>query len=108
DPEGACLERYSSVEYVEGSGVSSRCPAHCLTVGTATYVSTVCPPLPANAVALDPTDEACVTAMAALDAAACGADAAAADANAAEDGSPSPPDGAGDGRVPSDASTDGG
>ena len=65
DPDNACLEPYAPVELVNGSGVGSRCPAVCLTVGKDTLVSTMCPPLPtiASAAAADAGD--CIPALAA-------------------------------------------
>ncbi len=71
DPDAGCLEPYKSIEVVPGGSVSSRCPATCLMVGNETFVSTVCPPLPANATALLLDAEACVLA---LEAGSCGAD----------------------------------
>jgi hypothetical protein len=63
DPDAACLEPYKSIEVVPGGSVSSRCPLSCLTVGSDTFVSTVCPPLPANATALQLDAEACLLAL---------------------------------------------
>jgi hypothetical protein len=60
-----CLEDYTPIEVVPGDGVSSNCPALCLTVGEDLYVSTVCPPLPSNATAADPQTSPCKEALAA-------------------------------------------
>ena len=65
DPAGDCLESSRAVEVVNGSGVSSTCPAMCLTVGTDTLVSTVCPPMPTIATTLEPDAGDCIAALAA-------------------------------------------
>jgi hypothetical protein len=61
--DGACLEAYVPVDVVQGSGADSSCPAACLMIGKDLYVSTVCPPLPANATAVAATDPACKAAL---------------------------------------------
>lgn len=63
DAVNGCLTDYKAIETVPGRGVSVRCPVACLTVDDAVYVSPVCPPLPANAEALDSTDPQCQAAL---------------------------------------------
>jgi len=94
DPDAACLDSYKPIEVVPGSSVSSTCPLHCLQVGPDTYVTTVCPPLPSNAVAVELDAEACVIA---LEAGLCESeleetDASTAEEDAGEDAEASSPD----------------
>jgi hypothetical protein len=63
DEAAGCLEEYSAIEVVPGDSVSVRCPPACLSVGDDLYVSPVCPPLPDNAVAVDPSDPTCAAAL---------------------------------------------
>jgi hypothetical protein len=65
DPNGDCLEGFKAVEVVNGSGASSSCPATCMTVGADLLVSTVCPPLPANATEVPADAGDCIAALAA-------------------------------------------
>jgi len=101
DPINMCVGEYVPVEQVTGSGAGSKCAPSCSMVGSDLYVSTMCPPLPGNATAVDDTDPACMAAMAAfasggtcdMPAAADGGDDAA-DSSAAD--SSKPPQDAGD------------
>ena len=63
DPTADCVSAYQAVEVVHGSGASATCPAACLMVGGDLYVSTLCPPLPAIASAVDSDAGACVAAL---------------------------------------------
>lgn len=60
-----CVGRYEAIETVPGPDVYSKCAKRCLTVKEAVFVSTVCPPLPAIANDLPPTDPTCQKALAA-------------------------------------------
>jgi hypothetical protein len=63
DPTNDCLGSYAAVEVVTGSGASSTCPATCMTVGADLFVSTVCPPLPAIATAVEADAGDCIAAL---------------------------------------------
>ena len=63
DSTAGCLEDYEPVETVPGDGVSATCPESCLTVGKEVYVSTMCPPVPAIATALDSDAADCLAAL---------------------------------------------
>ena len=63
DPTNDCLEKYSPVEVVNGSGAGSSCRATCMTVGADLFVSTVCPPLPAIATEVEADAGDCVAAL---------------------------------------------
>ncbi|HEY8077983.1 MAG TPA: hypothetical protein VIF62_27845, partial [Labilithrix sp.] len=52
DATNGCLNDYSAVEVVEGSGSNAYCAPTCFSVGATVYVSTQCPPLPAVATEL--------------------------------------------------------
>lgn len=65
NPAASCLEEYVPIETVDGDGADSTCPAACLSVGDDLYVSTLCPPLPANATPVPATDPVCKEALAA-------------------------------------------
>jgi hypothetical protein len=65
DPMGNCVNDYTSVEIVNGSGASSKCKPICLTVGSDLYVSTMCPPLPAIATEAQADAGNCIAAVAA-------------------------------------------
>ena len=65
DPDNDCVNAYSAVEVVKGSGASAVCPRTCLMVGDDLYVSTLCPPLPAIASAVDSDAGTCIAALAA-------------------------------------------
>jgi len=65
DPANDCVNGYKAVEVVKGSGASANCPATCLMVGADLYVSTLCPPLPDIATAVDSDAGACIAALAA-------------------------------------------
>lgn len=66
DPALGCLEDYAPLETVPGESVSSVCAPTCLSANANVYLSTVCPPVPAIATALDAASPEC---QAALDAA---------------------------------------
>lgn len=63
DPALGCLEDYAPVETVPGESVSSVCPVTCLTANASVYLSTVCPPVPAIATALDAASPECQEAL---------------------------------------------
>lgn len=65
DPTNDCVNAYAAVEVVKGSGASAKCPAVCLMVGADLYVSTLCPPLPDIATAVDSDAGTCIAALAA-------------------------------------------
>lgn len=65
DPSEGCLGDYESVEVVAGSGASATCPAACFSFQGELYVSTVCPPLPAGAEAVEASEPECAAALAA-------------------------------------------
>lgn len=65
DPTNDCVNAYKAVEVVKGSGASANCPPTCLMVGADLYVSTLCPPLPDIATAVDSDAGTCVAALAA-------------------------------------------
>lgn len=89
DPAAMCLATYKPVEVVNGSGASSTCPPACLTVGADLYVSTMCPPLPAIATAVEADASDCIAALAAVKAhASCDTPAEAGGEEAGEDASP--------------------
>ncbi len=98
DEAGQCLEPYVPIEVVAGPGASARCALRCLSVGTETYVSALCPPLPTNATELPTDDEACKAALAVAEVT-CGdgdsgpdTDAPDAGADATKDGTTEQPD----------------
>lgn len=62
----ACVEPYVPIDRVSGEGADSSCPAVCLSVGAALYVSTVCPPLPPSATEVPATDPTCRAALDAM------------------------------------------
>ena len=63
DPSLGCLEDYAPVEAVRGDGVGSFCPVTCLSANANVYLSTVCPPMPPNATALDAASPECQAAL---------------------------------------------
>ena len=65
DPTNDCVNGYTPIEVVKGSGASANCPAACLMVGADLYVSTLCPPLPDIATAVDSDAGTCIAALAA-------------------------------------------
>ena len=112
DETNDCLVDYTAIETVNGSAVSATCPAACMMVGDALYVSTVCPPLPviATPVDLDGGDPAiaaaCRAALAAAERGGTCDDPVEGGADASEDGAR---DGSGDdggGDANDDASAD--
>lgn len=63
--ESGCLETYAPIGLVEAEAVSSLCGPVCLLLDEALYVSSVCPPYPAQA-SVEPEDSAaCAAARAA-------------------------------------------
>jgi hypothetical protein len=63
--EDGCLETYAPIGLVEAEALSALCPPVCLSLGEDLFVSTLCPPYPAEA-SLEPEDaEACAAALAA-------------------------------------------
>lgn len=65
DAEGVCLGEYEALGLVEADELPADCPAVCLDVAGSLYVSTVCPPFPDSATALDATNESCAIALSA-------------------------------------------
>jgi hypothetical protein len=60
-----CLEAYAPIGLVEARAVSALCEPVCLSLGEGLYVSTLCPPYPAEA-SVEPEDsEGCTAALAA-------------------------------------------
>jgi len=62
DPDNDCVNGYAAVEVVKGSGASADCAPLCLMVGADLYVSTLCPPLPDIASAVDSDAGPCIAA----------------------------------------------
>ena len=65
DPTADCVAGSKAIEVVKGSGASATCKATCLMVGEDLYVSTLCPPLPTIATAVDDDAGTCIAALAA-------------------------------------------
>ena len=65
DSTNDCVNAYAPVEVVNGSGASAKCPPVCLMVGSDVFVSTLCPPLPDIATAVDNDAGPCIAALAA-------------------------------------------
>jgi hypothetical protein len=65
DPTADCVTASKGIEVVQGSGASARCPPKCLMVGGDLYVSTLCPPLPTIATAVEDDAGTCIAALAA-------------------------------------------
>lgn len=66
EPEGKCLDEYAPIGAVQTNALSSLCQPTCLKVGASLYVSTVCPPYPAEATAVSTAEApACTEALAA-------------------------------------------
>jgi hypothetical protein len=65
DPANDCVSAYKAIEVVNGSGTSATCPPACLMVGEDIFVSTLCPPLPTIATAVDADAGTCIAALAA-------------------------------------------
>jgi hypothetical protein len=67
EPETMCLDDYTPIGLVDTGTLSSLCPPTCLAVGAALYVSTACPPFPAEATEVEPAKSPdCVQALALL------------------------------------------
>jgi hypothetical protein len=63
--EDGCLETYAPIGLVEAEAVSALCSPVCLLFGEDLYVSSLCPPYPAEA-SIEPDDsEGCTAALAA-------------------------------------------
>jgi hypothetical protein len=63
--DSGCLEAYAPIGLVEAEAVSALCEPVCLSLGEDLYVSTLCPPYPAEA-SVEPEDsEGCTAALAA-------------------------------------------
>jgi hypothetical protein len=61
----ACLETYAPLGLVEAEDIGSLCEPVCLSEGEELFISTVCPPYPAEA-SVEPSDsEGCAAALAA-------------------------------------------
>ena len=63
DPTNDCVNGYKPVEIVKGSGASAVCAPTCLMVGDDLYVSTLCPPIPDIASAVDSDAGPCIAAV---------------------------------------------
>jgi len=60
-----CLETYAPIGLVEAEALSALCEAVCLSLDEDLYISTLCPPFPAEA-SVEPVDsEGCTAALAA-------------------------------------------
>lgn len=64
DADGGCTHYSTAIEQVSGPGADANCRARCLRVNGALFVSTICPPLPTSAVAVEPADPECAAALA--------------------------------------------
>ncbi len=61
--EAGCLEAYAPIGLVEAEALSALCAPVCLSLGEDLYVSTLCPPYPAEA-SIEPEDsEGCTAAL---------------------------------------------
>lgn len=107
DSTAGCLDDYKPVETVPGDGVSALCPESCLTVDKELYLSTMCPPVPAIATALDSDAADC---LAALDAsrleASCSGGGDQGESEGGEEEAAAPDGEAPDAPAPADAGTD--
>jgi hypothetical protein len=65
-PELACLEGYAPLGLVEGESLSSLCEPVCLALGDNRFVSTVCPPYPAEVSVELPDSADCAAALGAV------------------------------------------
>ena len=65
-PDLGCLEEYAPLGLVEGGALSSQCEPVCLVLGDELYVSTVCPPYPAELSVEEPVAERCGAALTAV------------------------------------------
>ena len=63
EADAACLEPYKSIDFVNGDSVSSKCAPNCFEYGGETFTSTMCPPLPELATALDAEAPECKIAI---------------------------------------------
>jgi hypothetical protein len=63
--EAGCLETYAPLALVEAEDVGSLCDPLCLSQNEELFVTTVCPPYPAEAVIEAPDSAGCATALAA-------------------------------------------
>jgi hypothetical protein len=63
DEADDCVNAYTSIEVVKGSGASANCAPSCLMVGGDLYVSTLCPPIPDIASAVDSDAGPCIAAI---------------------------------------------
>jgi hypothetical protein len=78
DADAACLDPYKSIDFVNGDSVSSTCAPNCFEYAGETFTSTMCPPLPDLATALDAEAPECKAAVTLYDAA-CGGEMGSAD-----------------------------
>jgi hypothetical protein len=65
-PELACLEGYAPLGLVEGESLGALCEPVCLALGEDRYVSTVCPPYPAEVSVELPDSDDCGAALEAV------------------------------------------
>jgi hypothetical protein len=65
-PELACVDGYAPLGLVEGEALSSLCEPVCLALGDDRYVSTVCPPYPAEVSLEVPDSDGCAAALEAV------------------------------------------
>jgi hypothetical protein len=63
--EEGCLETYAPIGLVEAEELSALCPPVCLSLGGDLYVSTLCPPYPAEASVEPENSDGCSVALAA-------------------------------------------
>lgn len=63
--EAGCLETYAPIGLVEAEAISALCAPVCLSLGEDRYVSTLCPPYPAEASVEPEGSEGCTAALAA-------------------------------------------
>jgi hypothetical protein len=65
-PDPGCLESYAPLGLVQGESLSALCEPVCLALGEDLYVSTVCPPYPAEVSLELPSSEGCGAALEAV------------------------------------------
>lgn len=62
DPARNCLDRYVSIDLVDGEGAGSQCVPRCFRFNKEVYTSRVCPPLPDSVEELEQESPECVAA----------------------------------------------
>ncbi|MBX3231716.1 MAG: hypothetical protein KIT84_23180 [Labilithrix sp.] len=62
DAEAGCLESYTSIDLINGSGAGSKCGPTCFRFNGSIYTTRVCPPLPESVEQLDQDSPECLAA----------------------------------------------